>query len=102
MGMSYELSDGLARLRQQFERLQDCGGTRLIGEQEITGMVAQLRAIHALAQRLENEVSASRWNSAARRDRTRNLAADIVSASRPGSNVRIFPVIARPIPEDRP
>lgn len=98
--MSYDLSDGLGALRLRFANLKDCGGAHLLGDHEISEMVGALQAMRELALSLEHEVSRHRWNAEAQNDRLRYAARLGSALAQPNSNVRLFPVVARPIPKD--
>jgi hypothetical protein len=98
--LSLDLSGGLTNLAADFDQFVN-GGLILDGE-AVARLVAHLRKLKLRARELENEVSASRWNKAAREDRAREARAILAEAVRPGSNVTLFPVIARPFSDGHP
>lgn len=97
--MSYDLSDGLGALRSRFANFKDCGGAHLLADHEISEMVGSLQAMRDLALALEHELSRHRWNAEAQNDRLRNAARLGSALAQPNSNVRLFPVVARPLPK---
>ncbi|MEC9247163.1 MAG: hypothetical protein VYB05_20575 [Pseudomonadota bacterium] len=86
--MSLDLSDDLAQLATNFDQFAH-GGLVMDGE-TVLGIAATLRSLHRAARRLENEVSALRWNQAAKADRTHETKRVLAEAGRPGSNVVLF------------
>lgn len=98
--MSLDLSDDLAQLATNFEQFSH-GGLVMDGETCI-GIVAEIRKLHRAARRLENEVSRKRWNDAARTEQRHELARVLDEVTRPGSNVKLFPVIHRPFSDGQP
>ena len=98
--MSLDLSDDLARLADNFDQFVH-GGIAMDGE-TVIGIVATLRSLYRAARQLENEVSKTRWNRAAELDRRIEARRILYEVGRPGSNVTLFPVIARPFSDGRP
>ncbi len=92
--MSLDLSDDLATLAQYFDQFAH-GGIAMDGE-TVLGIVATLRDLHRAARKLEMEVSRKRWNDAAQVERAQEMRRVLDEATRPGSNVKLFPVIHRP------
>lgn len=97
--MSLDLSNDLARLADNFDQFAH-GGLVLDG-QTVLGIVATLRGLYRAARELENEVSQKRWNTAAKLERAQ-ISHLLDEATRPGSNVTLFPVIRRPAPPSAP
>lgn len=99
--LSLELSDSLGRLADDFDQFVH-GGLVLDG-QSVLGIVSRLRELRRLAREMETDLSKLRWNEKARRDNARAATHDLLSlATTPGSNVKLFPVICRPIPAGQP
>jgi hypothetical protein len=101
----HELSDTLAAMRSEFAKFSDCGLE--MNTEGVGVMVALLTELGLQAQAIENEVQRLRWNAAARGLATRGGTGDeggwedrearaLAAASEPGSNVTLFPVVARP------
>ena len=101
-GMSYELSDALRALASDMRQFE-AGGLTLDGD-TVRGLTARLKHWRQLAQELEWEISAHRWNALAVQDRAR-LGQDVAvleaAITAPGSNVTLFPVIPRPFSDGR-
>lgn len=97
--MSLDLSDDLAQLAANFDQFAH-GGLVMDGE-TVLGIAATLRRLHRAARRLENEVSAKRWNEAARLDQ-RESDRVLAALEEPDTNVRLFPVIPRPFHDGQP
>ena len=96
-GMSYELSDALRDLGADLRQFEQ-GGLTLDGD-TVRDLTARLKHWRALAQELEWEISAHRWNALAVQDRAQlgqDVAALEAAIAAPGSNVSLFPVIPRP------
>jgi len=98
---SLELSDGLHELRRHLmnfmhePRIFDPDDARVLAE--CCGLL-ELRA-----RELECEVSKFRWNEQARRENARHLTHSLLDeATRPGSNVKLFPIVRRPVPPSAP
>lgn len=98
--MSLDLSDDLAQLAANFEQFAH-GGFAMDGD-TCVGFAAELRKLHRAARELENEVSQKRWNEAARQEKTREMHRVLDEVTRPGSNVKRFPVIHRPFSDGQP
>lgn len=97
--MSLDLSDGLAELRRQFNDYTH--EPRVLAPSDARTLQEICDVLYARARELENEVSAKRWNEAARldqRDSDRVLAA----LQAPDTNIRLFPVIPRPFSDGHP
>ncbi len=93
--LSLDLSDDLGRLADNLDGLTRDG---LSLDREATAILAAtLRSLYRAARALETEVSRHRWNEAARLERA-DIGRILDAATRPGSNVKLFPVIHRPIP----
>lgn len=98
---SLELSDDLHELRGLL--LDYCHEPRILDPQDARVMVECCKQLELRARELENEVSKFRWNEQARRDNARHLTHELLDvATRPGSNVKLFPVIRRPVPPSAP
>lgn len=93
--LSLDLSDDLSRLAENFDQFSH-GGIVMDGE-TVLGIVATLRMFYRAARKLENEVSQKRWNEAAQMERAQ-ISHVLDEATRPGTNVKLFPVIRRPTP----
>lgn len=98
--MSLDLSDDLARLADNFDQFAH-GGIAMDGE-TVIGIVATLRSLHQAARKLETEVSKKRWNEAARLERMQETKRILAEATRPGSNVKLFPITPRPFSDGHP
>lgn len=95
--MSLDLSDDLGRLADDFD--QFAHGGLVLDSGTVLGLVAKLRALHRRARYLETELSRHLWNDAARRDNARHEMHSLLDvATRPDSNVKLFPIIRRPTP----
>lgn len=99
MGMNLEVSVALLQLRRGYAEFQH--GGHVMTSEEVTGLVALLRELGAMARRLENENSRHRWNEAARRERGQAQAVMDAIAS-PNSNVALFPIVPRPFSDGHP
>lgn len=99
--LSPQLSDDLGRLADDFDQFVH-GGLVLDG-QTVLGIVSRLRELGRVARELETDLSRHHWNEKARRDNARATTHDLLSlATTPGSNVKLFPVIRRPLPAGQP
>lgn len=98
--LSLALSDGLAELR---ELLADFAHEpRILDPEDARTLMEVCAVLHGRARKLENEVSAKRWNEDARRERLAETDAILAAAMEPGGNVTLFPVIARPFSDGHP
>ncbi|MEP9372593.1 hypothetical protein [Mesorhizobium sp. KR1-2] len=95
-----EVSDGLKMLRASFDFYVDGRATPTLAEFQV--MQEACDSMYRIARMLENELSVYRWNEHARRDRDVEMARILDEATRPGSNVKLFPVFHRPILSDGP
>lgn len=93
--MSYDLSDSLKEIGRRFDDF-DTSGVVLEG-MAVRNLTATLKTLASMALDLEHEISCSRWNTMAREERTLDAATIAAEATRPGSNVILFPVIPRPL-----
>lgn len=91
---SYEVSDGLKKLKERFTRHGSGVSMNAAGVAFIAAEIEQLRA-QALS--LEHENSKLRWNDLARREQEETEAV-LEAFHRPGSNIVLFPVIDRSNP----
>lgn len=98
--LSLELSDGLTELSALFTEYEH--EPRILDPEDARTIRACISELRAAARRLENEISARRWNEEARKDRAAELRRAIAEIERPGSNVTPFPVIARPFSDGHP
>lgn len=98
--MSLELSDELSQLATDFDQFSH-GGIVMDGD-TVFGIVVKINKLKRLARMLENEVSQKRWNDAARADSSHELHRVLDEATRPGTNVKLFPVIRRPFSDGQP
>lgn len=102
--MSLALSDGLFELRRNLTGTYPSGGM-VLDDEQADNLFKLLKELGVMARRLENEISRHRWNEQAMRDKkriaeeTRRVIAEI---ERPGTNVALFPVVARPFSDGLP
>ena len=99
--LSLALSDGLFELRRSFAATFPSGGM-VLDDEQTDQLVTLLKEFGAMARRLENEVSRSRWNEPALRDRIAEAEKILAETKRPGSNVALFPVVPRPFQDGNP
>ena len=92
--MNFNLSDGLFQLRRALMDKFPSGGMQL-DDAQTDELVAFLKELGVMAQRMENEISRHRWNEPALREQIAELEAEL---ARPNTNVRLFPVVSRPLP----
>lgn len=98
---SLELSDGLHELRGLL--LDYTHEARILDPQDARILVDCCKLLELRARDLEGEVSKFRWNEQARRENAQHLTHSLLDvATRPGSNVKLFPVIRRPVPPSAP
>lgn len=98
---SLELSDGLHEMRGLL--LDYTHEPRILDPQDAAALVKCLGLLELRARELECEVSKFRWNEQARRENARHLTHELLDiATRPDSNVKLFPVIRRPVPPSAP
>lgn len=88
----YELSDSIAALKGLFTMHQ----TVTLNEEGVRLIAKELERLRQLARQLENKVSCQRWNRMGAPDETALTAKVIRAIEAPGTNVALFPVIARP------
>ncbi len=93
--MSLELSDGLQQLKRELAEYDH--EPRILDPQDARVLIECVELLHQRARDLENEVSAKRWNEEARRDRILEMDRILSEIQRPGTNVRLFPVVERPL-----
>ncbi|MHB2265843.1 hypothetical protein [Aliihoeflea sp. PC F10.4] len=94
-----DVSDGLRELRSRFADFESSGV--MLEGQAVRTMCAQMRELQKKARLIEMEISRRRWNER-QDDSDKHAAQDLMTAiSRPGSNVHLFPVIARPFSDGR-
>lgn len=98
--LSLELSDGLHELLHQFDDYTH--EPRVLAPEDARALQACLKMLRTSARNLENEVSAKRWNEDAARDRLAETSTILAEVHRPGTNVRLFPIIPRPFSDGRP
>lgn len=98
---SLDLSDGLHELRGQL--LSFAANDRGLLPHHAATLAACCALLELRARELECEVSKFRWNELAQRDAARHQMHSLLDvATRPGSNVKLFPVIRRPVPPSAP
>lgn len=90
--MSGAASDALKTLKGRFARHSAIS----MNAAGVTYIVEEIEKIRALVADLEDDNARLRWNAAAKHDRDRTDAI-LDAAMRPGSNVKLFPVAARPV-----
>ncbi len=98
--MSLELSDGLAELGRLFNDYTH--EPRMLRPEDARAFIACCKELREEARRLENEISAKRWNEEAVRDRIVETGRILDAVRRPGSNVALFPMIPRPFSDGHP
>jgi hypothetical protein len=85
------LRDRLGPLAHGGCHLQSC---------DVVALMQELADLAGLAKRLENEISARRWNEKARADRDALDTETVLAAvRRDNSNVALLPVVPRPFGE---
>lgn len=97
---SLELSDGLRELREQLTIF--AAAPEGAPAPQVAILASCVALLESRARTLECEVSRHRWNNAARVERAREMGRILTEATRPGSNVKLFPVIHRPILAGQP
>lgn len=98
---SLQLSDGIHELRDSLAIL--AGKQKPITVAEATALDQTCVILEHLARELECEVSRHRWNELARKERQAAETVQLLEETkRAGSNVKLFPVIRRPIPRQQP
>ncbi len=95
----YDLSDGLSKLSRDFDEFTH-GGLVIDGE-TAHQLALKLKDFRDLALQMEFEVSRHRWNEPELK-RQIEVARIAAEAKRPGSNVRLFPMIDRVIGDALP
>ncbi|MBP0439468.1 hypothetical protein [Tianweitania sediminis] len=108
MGMSLELSDGIADLSAMLFAHES--GERALTKRKARYVRECLRAMWHRARELENLASRKEWNRLSREEREEReereqrrreqlRLADALSV--PGTNVVLFPIVPRPIPAEQ-
>lgn len=94
-------NDDLRRVSGALSDLRDrlapgAHGGRFLTAEEIVALMEELGLLTALAKRIENEISAHRWNEAGRQDREDDLTETVLRASEhPDGRVVLFPAFPR-------
>lgn len=100
-GDLHAATDGLSVIIRHLADFENCG--LVLDGDGVAELSLQLKAIRRIVQRLENEVSAARWNRLGEPDADAPLARMqglMRALEAQGSNVRLFPVVPRPRPQD--
>lgn len=105
--MSLELSDGLFDLRRLIAAYEH--EARVLDPTDARILARCIKELGIMARDMENRLSRLLWNEQARAEQAAEAArcaaeADRIAeaACRPGSNVRLFPVIPRPFSDGGP
>lgn len=95
---SLALSDGLRDLSALFDDYTH--EPRTLDPADARAFKECIKLLYRSARDLENELSRRHWNEIASDEQTTDAV--LSEVYRPGSNVRLFPVIARPFHDGRP
>ncbi|MER8814362.1 hypothetical protein [Mesorhizobium sp. M0965] len=98
--MSLALSDGLSELRDLISDYQH--EPRILDPEDARVLCECITELRGKARDIENRLSCKVWNDQAQAEREAEADRIAEAACRPGSNVRLFPVIPRPFSDGRP
>ncbi len=91
-GQGFLLEQMIAEMRPGFARLAHGGG--FLSADDVANVLGMLDLLNEQAVAMRNALSAARWNARAASDE--QVETILAEATRPGGNVRLFPIVAKP------